>query len=82
MEAQPVDQQTRVTLSHLDSRLLVNTEQGDIGHTDEGPFLIGPEHDDGSSLWGLGCNVKVGKANATQVRGQTNEDMPVRAREV
>lgn len=67
-------------LSHLDGRLLVDAEQGDIGHADKGPFLIGPEHDDGSSLWGLGGNVKVGKANASQVGGQTNKNVPVRAK--
>lgn len=64
--------------SHLDGRLLVDAEQGDVGHADEGPFLIGPEHDDGSPLRRLGGNVKVGKANASQVGGQTNKNVPVR----
>lgn len=76
VEARPDVPQTRVTLSHLDRRLLVDAEEGDIGHTDEGPLLVGPEHDDGSSLWGLGRDVKVGEANAAQVRGQTYEDVP------
>lgn len=66
-------------LSHLDGRLLVDAEQGDIGHADEGPLLIGPEHDDGSSLRRLRGNVKVGEANASQVGGQTNKNVPVGA---
>lgn len=63
-------------LSHLDGRLLVDAEQRNVGHANEGPFLVGPEHDDGSSLRGLGRNVEVGKANAPQVGSQTNEDVP------
>lgn len=66
-------------LSHLDGRLLVDAEQGDIGHADEGPFLIGPEHNDGSSLRRLGGNVKVGKANTSQVGRQTNKNVPAGA---
>lgn len=65
-------------LSHLDGRLLVDAEQGDVGHADEGPFLIGPEHDDGSSLRCLSGNVEVGEANASQVGGQTNKNVPGR----
>lgn len=64
-------------LGHLDGGLLVDAEQRDVGHADEGPFLIGPEHDDGSSLRGLGGNVEVGKANASQVGGQTDKNVPV-----
>lgn len=74
-------QQTRVTLGHLDGRLLVDAEKGNVGHADEGPFLVGPEHDDGSSLRGLGRDVKVGEANAPQVGSQADEDVPVRERE-
>lgn len=66
------------TLGHLDGGLLVDTEQGDIGHTDEGPFLIGPEHDDRSSLRSLSRHIKVGKANATQIGGKANQDVPVK----
>ena len=77
-----LQQQTRVTLSHLDGRLLVDAEKGDIGHADEGPLLVGPEHDDGSSLRGLGRHVKVGEANAPQVGSQADEDVPVREREM
>lgn len=57
----------------------MDTEQGNVGHTDEGPFLVGPEHDDRSSLRGLSRNIKVGEANATQIGSQTNKDVPVRA---
>lgn len=56
----------------------MDAEQGDIRHPDEGPFLVGPEHDDGPSLRGLGSDVKVGEANTAQVGGQANEDVPVR----
>lgn len=66
-------------LGHLDRRLLVDTEQGNVGHADEGPLLVGPEHDDRSSLWSLSRNVKIGEANTTQIWSQTNEDVPVRA---
>lgn len=70
----------QVTLSHLNGRFLVDTEQGDVGHTDEGPLFVGPEHDDRASLRSLGGDVEVGKANAAQVRGQTYEDVPVGAK--
>ncbi len=80
--AQAAEQQTEVTLSHLDRRLLVDAEQGNVWNANESPFLIGPEHDDGSSLWSLGRDVKVGKADTTQVGSQTNEDVPVRAKGV
>lgn len=82
VKARPEEQQAWVTLSHLDSRLLVDPEEGNVGHADEGPFLVGPEHNDRSSLRGLSRDVKVGEANATQVGSQTNEDVPVRARGV
>lgn len=65
VEARPAEQHTQVTLSHLDSGLLVDAEQGNVRHANEGPFLVGPEHDDGSSLWGFSRNVKVGEANAS-----------------
>lgn len=71
--------QVQPHLSHLDGRLFVDAEQEDVRHTDEGPFLIGPEHNDGSSLRRLCCNIKVGEANASQVGGQTNKNVPVRA---
>lgn len=71
-----------VNLGHLDRRLLVDTEQGNVGDTDEGPLLVGPEHDDGTSLRGLSCHIKVGKAHTTQVGGQANEDVPVGKRRV
>lgn len=71
--------QVQLDLSHLDGRLFVDTEQEDVRHADEGPFLIGPEHNDGSSLWRLCRNIKVGEANASQVGGQTNKNVPVRA---
>ena len=71
-----------LTLCHLDGSLPLDREQGDVGHADEGPLLVGPEHDDGASLGGLGRHVEVGEANTTQVRGQTYEDVPVRARGV
>lgn len=71
--------QVQPDLSHLDGRLFVDAEQEDVWHTDEGPFLIGPEHNDGSSLRRLCCNIKVGEANASQVGGQTNKNVPVRA---
>lgn len=58
----------------------MDTEKGNVGHADEGPLLVGPEHDDGPSLWGLGRNVKVGEADAAQVGSQTNEDVPVEAK--
>lgn len=75
-KARPVEQQTQVALSHLDSRLLVDEEEGHIGHANEGPFFVGPEHDDRSSLRGLSRYVEVGEANAAQVGSQTNEDVP------
>lgn len=82
VEARPAEQQIQVTLSHLDSRLFVDAEQGNVGHANEGPFLVGPKHDDGSPLRGLSRNVKVGEANTTQVGSQADEDVPVRARGV
>lgn len=76
VKARPVGQRTQVALSHLDSRLLVDEEEGHIGDANEGPFFVGPEHDDGTSLRGLSCYVEVGEANAAQVGSQTNEDVP------
>lgn len=76
VEAQRAQQHTLVTLSHLDSRLLMDTEEGNVGYTNERPLLIGPEHDDRASLRSLGGDVKIGKANATKVRSKTNEDVP------
>lgn len=70
--AQPAQKNIKVTLSYLDSRLLMDAKQGNIGNTNESPFLIGPEHDDGSALWSLGRNIKVGEANATQVGSKTD----------
>lgn len=63
-------------LSDLDGRFLVDAQQGDVGDADEGPLLVGPEHDDGASLGGLGGHVEVGEADATQVGSQANEDVP------
>lgn len=60
----------------------MDAEKGNVGHANEGPFLVGPEHDDGSSLRGLSRDVKVGETNATQVGSQTDEDVPVKARVV
>lgn len=60
----------------------MDTEEGDVGHTNESPFLIGPEHDDGPSLRGLSRNVEVGKANTAQVGCQTNKDVPVKVERV
>lgn len=74
--AQPLQQHSKVNLSHLDSGLLVDAEQGNVGNTNESPFLVWPKHDDRSSLWSLGRNVKVGEANATQVGSETDEDVP------
>lgn len=54
----------------------MDTEKVNVGHADESPFLIWPEHDDGSSLWGLSRNVKVGEANAPQVGRQADQDVP------
>lgn len=77
VEARPAEREALGSpLSHLDGRLLVDAEEGNVGDADEGPFLVGPEHNDGSSLRGLGRNVEVGEANATQVGSQTNEDVP------
>lgn len=58
----------------------MDEEEGNVGHANESPFLVGPEHDNGSSLRGLSRDVKVGEANAAQVGSQTDEDVPVRAR--
>lgn len=74
------EEQALVTLRYLDSRLLVDKEERNVGHANEGPFLVGPEHNYGSSLRGLGCNVKVSEAHAAQVWSQTNEDVPGRGR--
>lgn len=63
-------------LSDLNCRLFVDTQQGNIGDANKGPFLVGPKHDDGASLGGLGRNVEVGKADTAQIRRQTNEDVP------
>lgn len=65
-----------VPLGHLDGGFLVDAEEGNVGNPDEGPFLVGPEHDDGSSLRGLGRYVKIGEADAAQIGSQTNEDVP------
>lgn len=80
VKARPAELQTWVPLSNLDSGLLMNTEKINVGHTNEGPFLVWPEHDDRSTLRSLSCNVKVGEANATQVGSQTNENVPVKAK--
>lgn len=45
----------------------MDAQEGNVGHPDEGPFLVGPEHDDGASLGGLGRDIKVGEADAAQV---------------
>lgn len=63
-------------LSDLDGRFLVDAQQRDVGHADEGPLFVGPEHDDGASLGGLGGHVEVGEADTAQVGSQTNEDVP------
>lgn len=76
--AQP-EEQVWARLSHLYRRLL-DTEKRNVWHANECPFLVGPEHNYGPSLRGLGRNVKVGEANAAQVGSQTNEDVPVRVR--
>lgn len=57
----------------------MDTQQGHVGHADEGPFLVGPEHDDGAPLGGLGRHVEVGEAHAAQVGGEANEDVPAGA---
>lgn len=67
-------------LSDLNSRFFVDTQQGNVRYTNEGPFFVGPKHDDGASLGGLGRNVKVGEADTPQIRSQTNEDVPVGTR--
>lgn len=67
-------------LSDLNCGFLVDTQQGNVGYANEGPFFIGPKHDDGASLGGLGRNVKVGEADTPQIRSQTNEDVPVGTR--
>lgn len=54
----------------------MDTEEGDIGHPDEGPPLTGPEHDDGAPLRGLSGSVEIGEAHAAQVGGQADKDMP------
>lgn len=56
----------------------MDAEQGDVGHADEGPLLVGPEHDDGPSLRSLRGHVEIGEADAAQVGGQTDEDVPGR----
>lgn len=54
----------------------MNAEEADVGDADEGPPLVWPEHDDGPPLRGLGSHVEVGEANAPQIRGQTDQDVP------
>lgn len=56
----------------------MHKEEGNVGDANEGPFLIGPEHNYWTSLRGLARNVKVGEADTTQVGSQTNEDVPAR----
>ena len=69
------------TLGDLDGGLLVDAEEGDVGHPDEGPLLAGPELHHGPLLRGLGGRVEVGEAHAAQVGGQADEDVPERYRE-
>ena len=64
------------TLGDLDGGLLVDAEEGDVGHPDEGPLLAGPELHHGPLLRGLGGRVEVGEAHAAQVGGQADEDVP------
>lgn len=60
----------------LDWRFLVGAQEGHVGDPDEGPFLAGPEPDDRALLRDLGGGIEVGKANAAQVGGQADEDVP------
>lgn len=62
----------------LDGRLLAGTQEGHVGDADEGPFLAGPELDDGALLRDLGGSIKVGKAYAAQVGSKADEDVPVK----
>ncbi|ETE61176.1 Sodium/potassium/calcium exchanger 2 [Ophiophagus hannah] len=57
----------RCLSSNLEGRLLVSTEESDIGHPDECPLLTGPELDDGALFGDLGDSIKVGKADAAQI---------------
>lgn len=63
-------------LGDLDGGLLVDAQEGDVRHPDEGPPLAGPELDHGALLRGLRRSVEVGKTHTAQVRRQTDQDVP------
>lgn len=60
----------------LDWWFLVGAQKGYVGHTDEGPFLAGPEPDNRTLLRDLRGSIKVGKTYAAQVGGEADEDVP------
>lgn len=67
---------------HLDGLLVVNTKQGYIGHTNEGPLLTGPEFNHRALLWSFRGCIEISEAHTAKVGGQTDQNVPTNSNRI